>query len=240
MKKIIIVIVLLSSCLVYSQQSVEVFKLGVEASRRGDNELADSLFCKSIEYGRGTTTITFENYYNCGIVKRELNQQDLAIAYFDTAIYMNPRYFPSYHNRGIACYYNSDYENCLKSVDEGLKLKSDDLDILVLGAMASLADSSYEKGKVYCSKGKLVRKDSRFYGIQALLFLQNGELEKAKKEIQLGETYFKDNNDILEAKLYYCFLKKDFESMTPIVKRLGRDYPFLINEKSFKDKINTL
>lgn len=240
MKNLIIVIALFNSVLVFSQQSKEVFNLGLAAANRGDNLLADSLFLKSIQYGRGTDAITFENYYNCGIIKRELNQQDLAIAYFDTAIVMNPRYFPSYHDRGIACYYNGNYDKCRKSVDEGLKIKSNDLDILVLGAMACLADSSYQKGGTYCSKGKLVRKDSRFFGMQALLFLQKGELEKAKKEIQLGETYFKDNNDILEAKLYYSFLKKDFESMKPMIKRLGINYPFLITEKSFIDKVKEL
>lgn len=100
-----------------------------------------------------------------------------------------------------------------------------------------MADSSYLKGGTYCSQGKLVQKDSRFYGIQILLFLQQYELEKAKKEIQLGETYFKDNKDILEAKLFYSFLMKDFEGMKPIINRLGSNYPFLISEKSFKEKI---
>ena len=166
----------------YSQQSKEVFNLGIEASKRGDYKLADSLFLKSIQYGRSTNAITFENYYNCGVVKRELNQINLAIMYFDSSIFMKPNHFASYYDRSICYYWNEDYKGCIKSIDEGLKIKEQNVDIFVLGAMASLADSSYQKGFIYCSRGKLVRKDSRFYGIQALLLLQQNEFEKQKRK----------------------------------------------------------
>lgn len=232
---VLIVLVVISNC--YAQQAEEVFNLGLKAYKNGDFKLADSMFISSIQYGKRINAVTYENYYNCGIVKRQLNQMNLAIAYFDTAIFLNPKYFPSYYERSICYYWNEEYKACIKSVDEGLTVNGKNLDILVLGAMACLADSSYLKGGIYCSKGKLVQKDSRFYGIQILLFLQFNELEKAKKEIQLGESYFKDNKDILEAKLFYSFLMKDFDGMKPIIKRLGSNYPFLISEKSFKDKI---
>ncbi len=235
---ITIITLITFSC--YSQQSDEVFKLGLKACKSGNFKLADSLFIKSIEYGKRINAVSYENYYNCGIVKRELSQLNLAIAYFDTAIYMNPKYFPSYYDRSICYYWNEEYNDCIKSVDEGIKVNGKNLDILVLGAMACLADNSFVKGGLYCSKGKLVQKDSRFYGLQILLFLQNSELQRAKNEIQLGETYFKDNNDILEAKLYYYFIMKDYEVMKSIIKRLGSNYPYLISEKSFKDKIYEL
>jgi hypothetical protein len=40
--------------------------------------------------------------------------------------------------------------------------------------------------------------------------------------------------------LYYFFHINDFESMIPIIRRLGSNYPFLISEKFFTDKINEL
>ena len=182
--KVFYVFMILLVSQAYSQQSKEVFNLGIEASKRGDYKLADSLFLKSIQYGRSTNAITFENYYNCGVVKRELNQINLAIMYFDSSIFMKPNHFASYYDRSICYYWNEDYKGCIKSIDEGLKI------------------IAY---------------------VQFNCFF-----------------YFKDNNDILEAKLFYYFLKKKYESVIPIIKFLGSDYPYLIIDKTFKNKIKEL
>lgn len=224
----------------YTQQSEEMFKLGIEAFQRSDFKHADSLFTLSIRYAKSNGTLTFENYYNRGVTRRELSLIDLAIKDLDSSIQMNPKYFQAYHDISVCYYYSEQYDKCIEFVDKGLKLKTDNLDVYVLGAMACLGMQDIKKGSIYCSRGKMIKKDSRFYGIQALLFLQNSDIVKAKKEIDLGERYFTQSDDIIEAKVYYWYLLGNFDEMTKNYSQLGSNYPFLIKDVEFISRLKAI
>lgn len=236
--KLFILLFMFNFC--YGQQSEEVFNLGIRRYIDGDYKQADSLFTLAIYYSSKTNSVTFENYYNRAMARRDLGLIESAIKDLDSSIILNPNHFASYNDLAICFYYNEEYDKCIEIVDSGLKVDSRNVDIYVLGAMACLNLNEYQKGADYCRKGKIIKRDSRLYGIQSLLHLSANKLEEGKREIDLGEKYFSLNEDIIEAQIYYYYLMNDISKMKFYYSKLSDDYPFLIKDKRFIEKISSL
>ena len=76
--------------------------------------------------------------YDQGTALLEEGQYDRAIAYFDKAIDLNPKYAPAYKNRGIAYFFKRDYEKAWDDVHKAQNLGN----IVHPGFLKSLREAS--------------------------------------------------------------------------------------------------
>jgi tetratricopeptide (TPR) repeat protein len=59
--------------------------------------------------------------YNVGLSYFKLNQQKAAIAYFDTLIYLNPKYSGAMSSRGICKYFLKDIAGACEDFEQSIK-----------------------------------------------------------------------------------------------------------------------
>ena len=67
------------------------------------------------EYAKG--------YYNIGVTYQEMNEFDLAIAYYNKAINLNSKFAEAYCNRGVSKAKSGDFKGALSDLNESIDRK---------------------------------------------------------------------------------------------------------------------
>lgn len=117
---------------------------------------------------------------NRGIAFDALNEIDRAIADFDAAIQVNPKYSIAYYNRGIAHSELGDLDRAIADFDKAIELDPDDPDALDQRGVAFFELRDY--GRAIADYDEAVRLDPEF----AAAYYHRGIAYGAIAELELG------------------------------------------------------
>jgi lipoprotein NlpI len=112
------------------------------ALRRHDWATAIKLYSIALQRGDLPPEIQATSYHNRGIAYARTERNDEALADFDAAIRLNPRYQSAYVNRGDIYQFKHQYEKAIADYDTALKLRDGD------------EVAHYDRGNAYAALGR--------------------------------------------------------------------------------------
>lgn len=192
----------------HSQYSEKLFQESVKEFEKGDYKKADSLITASINYERYLKR-DYLKYYNRGIFRKSVDSIVLATKDFDTAILLNPNFYPAYENKSICQYLWGDKLSADKTIDSGLKVSPNELEGYILSAIINISIKNYQKSISSCSKALTIKKDPRIFAYRALANIYLKDFDLALKDIESGEQIFgSGSKNILESRIFYFYSVK--------------------------------
>ncbi len=152
------------------------FQQGMNASAKGDYDLAISFFSKVIRDDPKADGA----YSNRGVAYKAKADYTKAIADYDQAIRLNPTNARTYANRGLAYKANGDYEKAIADYNESMRLGLKDANVYYGRAHAYKAKRDY--GSAIADYDEAIRLNPKIptiYGDRGNAYLENGNAEKA-------------------------------------------------------------
>lgn len=99
------------------------FKEAVSAQSAGDFDRALTLYNSVLQSGELDHKSLSRGTYNRGIIFLRQKNYEMAIADFDTAIWLRPRYADAFNNRGLAHSRTGHFEKAIEDFTQALELK---------------------------------------------------------------------------------------------------------------------
>jgi lipoprotein NlpI len=109
-----------------SASGVDDANAGIAAGKRHEWKEAIRLYTSALDRGDLPPATAANVHNNRGIAYTRIEQGDKALADFNAAITLNPRYENAYVNRGDVLHFKGQYEKAIAEYDAALKIERDD------------------------------------------------------------------------------------------------------------------
>src|SRR5260370_41812991 len=96
----------------------DIFQIGVEALRKGNERFAGACFYDVTREQPKNA----EGFNRRGLAYHYLNEYNKAIEDFSEAIHLDPKLVTAHANRGLAHYAKGNYDEGIKDMDEAIRL----------------------------------------------------------------------------------------------------------------------
>jgi tetratricopeptide (TPR) repeat protein len=229
---------LFSFSIANSQYSEMVFEEGVSEFNKGNYTKADSLFTASINYDGSEKD--YLKYYNRGVTRRMMDSISLAIKDLDTALFLNPKFYPAYENKAICQYLWGDHEVADNTIDKGLLYDKHQFEGYILSAIINIRLKNYKKIIDQCNKARGIKEDPRVFMYKSMGYTYLKKNDLALSNIMKGKEFFGEDNDaILEGELFYLFSVGSTRFCTSLLKYQNLGYSLtadFTSDEEFKKK----
>ncbi len=138
------------------------FQDAIAAQWKGDLDEALALYSKALQEGELSHKQLSIGAYNRGIIYLSKQKYSLAIADFDTAIWLRPNYADAFHNRGLAHSRAGRYDQAIRDFEEALKFKPENPSALNNRGNAYRAKNQFDKALVDYDNAIAMRPDYGF------------------------------------------------------------------------------
>jgi tetratricopeptide (TPR) repeat protein len=190
------------------------FNDAVAAQWKGDLDDALTLYSQALREGDLSHKQLSVSAYNRGIIYLSKQKYALAIADFDTAIWLRPAYADAFHNRGLAHSRTGRYERAITDFSHALKLKPENPSALNNRGNAYRAKNEFDKSIVDYDKAIIMRPD---YGFG---FYNRGLAFEAKaiamESVASGETS-EAKSVLLQVEILWRRARQDYETAATLL-----------------------
>lgn len=192
--------------MVNSQVSDSLLDKGIDAIESWDFRLADSLIYESIKIDISENKRDPLKYYNLGVVKRELENYDLAVALFDSVILISPNFYEAYLNRGVCNFLNNKLELAIIDANKAIFINSNEVEGYLWRAYFYEHKKEWAKANLDYTSALMIHKDVRLLTYRAINNARMGKKNESWADLNTAETDFGSNNYYLnKAKIYFTF-----------------------------------
>ncbi len=175
----------------------------------------------------------FLAYTNLGLVFQGMGNLEEAMLHFKKALELNPMDCDNHYNIGLVHYWEKNYPEALKSFNQCLSIKHDHKHAFLQAAICYSNLGLRDESIFHCHKALEVDGEfSRAYASLGFMYIQFGEIEKAKKvllqAIELG-CYDPGYMNLGHYYLYEGDIDKALETYKAGLEKTGNDQQFFIN-----------
>lgn len=242
-KKILVIIFfILLGVDVYSQQTEEMYKRGLEAFDNNELVLADSLISLSIFYDQKNQVKDYLKFYNRGVVRKEMDSIIGAIDDFSISLKLYPNFYEALENRAVCYYTYKNLDFALDDINKALTIRPADVEGTVLKCLINFDFKEYEEIILDCSKALQKKKDPRIYGMRSIANCMVKKYDNAKKDLDMGIYYFaKKHPQLIEAEIFYFYsIGKNICQLNPEISLLDdMDWHYIIRDDVFLQEVQS-
>lgn len=206
---LICTMIIVSFSSVLAQDSYNLFKKGVEQFDSGQFNAALYSFTKAIIIDEKNKKRDYLKYYYRGLTYINIDSLNLGMDDLNISIEINSEFYHSYQARSECFYYIAEHEKAENDINKAINLNNFDLDLYSVKSLILFSLNKYDDVIKTCGIAHKIKNDSRFYGYEIIAYCYLQKYETALKLINSSKKIFGNDENILEAELFFLFLKGD-------------------------------